>query len=387
MRLAWYSSTPECTSGYGNATRNMVRWLQRQGHFVAVATKHPLNVRFRVWDDNIAIVDGTNIEVFNKGIMDSWEIDACVTFFDIWALQKPITRHMASWIPVDTENINEKIFKAVKDVPIKIAMTEHGKKELERFGVTPMYAPIGFDPAIFYPKPEAGRAFRESLVFPGHKVSPDDMFLIGSVGINYPGDRKGFIPLMQAFREFSKTHNNARLFLHTTAHKEQNGHNYAAIAMSLGIGDLVAWPEQNRFWYGLYDEEVLSEIYSGFDVFCLPTKGEGFGMPAVEAQACGTPVIVTDNTSGKQLCKNGYLIETHWDDMDYINDNVWRICPRASEVLACLELANRERGNQFSREVVAGMVSEYQWQNVWDNYWTPIMERIENEVMAYADNN
>jgi glycosyltransferase involved in cell wall biosynthesis len=48
----------------------------------------------------------------------------------------------------------------------------------------------------------------------------------------------------------------------------------------------------------LYNEtlsaEQLVELYQGADCFVLPTRGEGWGMPILEAMACGTPAIATD---------------------------------------------------------------------------------------------
>lgn len=395
MRILWYSSTPECNSGYGVATRNMVKWLQRQGHFVAVATKHAMTIPMRKWENDIAILDGTNLDVLNTGVIDPWKIDACITFFDIWVWDKQepkLEKHIGSWIPIDTENINKKILKVARDIPVKIAMTRHGEAELRNAGFDPLYAPIGFDPAVFYPKPDEGCEFRESLVFKD-PIGPDDMFLIGSVGINYPGDRKGYISLMRAFKKFHEKRKNARLFLHTTANKKKDGLNYAALAMDIGIGDWVAWPHQERLWYALYDQEVLSEIYSGFDVFCLPTKGEGFGMPALEAQACGVPVVITDNTSGDQLCKTGTLIDTDWDDLEYLGSNVWRKSPKPSAVLCSLNTmyAAWEVGAyRNDKDIISERVSEYQWPNIWETYWIPILERIEEVITVgnhkeYAD--
>ena len=41
------------------------------------------------------------------------------------------------------------------------------------------------------------------------------------------------------------------------------------------------------------DDATLASLYRGCDVFVLPYRGEGFGMPLVEAMACGKPVITT----------------------------------------------------------------------------------------------
>lgn len=41
-------------------------------------------------------------------------------------------------------------------------------------------------------------------------------------------------------------------------------------------------------------EEELCGLYNSCDAFVLPTKGEGWGLPIMEAMACGLPVIATD---------------------------------------------------------------------------------------------
>ena len=41
-------------------------------------------------------------------------------------------------------------------------------------------------------------------------------------------------------------------------------------------------------------ELTLAAIYNTFDIFTLPTRGEGFGLPILEAMSCGVPVVVTN---------------------------------------------------------------------------------------------
>ena len=45
---------------------------------------------------------------------------------------------------------------------------------------------------------------------------------------------------------------------------------------------------------GRVDDEDLAAIYSGAHALVLPSEDEGFGMPAVEALACGTPVVACE---------------------------------------------------------------------------------------------
>jgi len=48
---------------------------------------------------------------------------------------------------------------------------------------------------------------------------------------------------------------------------------------------------KNVYFRGFVPENKLVDVYNSFDVFVFPTVYEGFGMPILEAQRCGVPVI------------------------------------------------------------------------------------------------
>jgi glycosyltransferase involved in cell wall biosynthesis len=58
---------------------------------------------------------------------------------------------------------------------------------------------------------------------------------------------------------------------------------------------------------GFIDEEDLPVIYSGALALCYISHYEGFGLPPVEAMACGTPVIYGDNSSMPEVIADGGL--------------------------------------------------------------------------------
>jgi glycosyltransferase involved in cell wall biosynthesis len=45
---------------------------------------------------------------------------------------------------------------------------------------------------------------------------------------------------------------------------------------------------------GFVDDADLPALYTLASVYCLPSHYEGFGIPCIEAMACGTPVVCSD---------------------------------------------------------------------------------------------
>jgi len=67
---------------------------------------------------------------------------------------------------------------------------------------------------------------------------------------------------------------------------------------SLGIGELITF-------LGRRDQDTLQYYYSAAEVVVVPSHYESFGMVALEAMACGTPVIASETGGLAFLVKNG----------------------------------------------------------------------------------
>ncbi len=68
---------------------------------------------------------------------------------------------------------------------------------------------------------------------------------------------------------------------------------------------------------GVVPEEDLPGLFAGADAFLYPTLYEGFGLPVVEAMACGVPVL-TSSTSALQEIAGGYAYLVDPMDVDAI---------------------------------------------------------------------
>ena len=96
---------------------------------------------------------------------------------------------------------------------------------------------------------------------------------------------------------------------------------------------------------GAYKDEYLASVYNASDVLLAPSKGEGFGIPVIQAHATGCPTIVADFTAQSEL-GSAYKIPIDPLDGSLLTPQIAeqaQILP--SQILEALEWAYANRGN------------------------------------------
>jgi glycosyltransferase involved in cell wall biosynthesis len=136
----------------------------------------------------------------------------------------------------------------------------------------------------------------EAVRFVKSKYDLKDFLL--SVGRLEP--RKNHIGLIEAFARVKKT--NRKLGPLVIIGQQDFGfQHFLKRITELGL-------EQDIRVLSNVPDSDLPSFYRAADIFIYPSFAEGFGIPVLEAMACGTPVITSDRTAMPEIVGNGGLL-------------------------------------------------------------------------------
>jgi glycosyltransferase involved in cell wall biosynthesis len=116
----------------------------------------------------------------------------------------------------------------------------------------------------------------------------------------------------------------------------------------------------------------MANWYRCLDVLSLPSWGEGFGLPLIEAQACGIPVVTTRHSAMRELCGAGWMVdgEPFWN---YTHE-AWWTKPSARSIETAWGRAYEARGrySERAREFALG----YDAWRVTEEHWLPLLAEL-----------
>lgn len=378
----FWSNAPWAPTGYGTQTKQVVERMQRDGHAVSVSANYGLQAMQTEW--NGIPIYPMGYESYSNDTAGAYYRDWSArnpglpahlfVLYDAWVLKGPVWDEapVSIWTMVDHLPVPVEVSKVLAKPNITpIAVTEFGKREIERQGIAAHYIPMAIDTELYKPTPTfQGMTGRELM---GNGIN-EDHFVVTLLNAN-----KGVVPSRKAWGEqllaasiFLANHDDSRLYIHTERFGNTGGIQLDPLIKAVGLKEhQYSFVNQFANHMGIPNEGVAA-LLTASDVLLAATMGEGFGLTVLEAQACGTPVIVNNFSAQPELVGDGWLTEGQpwWDPMQF----AWFNTPNVPSIVDCLEQAYaRGRGRSDAARAHA---KKYDADLIWDTHWRPYLAAI-----------
>ena len=367
-RIFWYSNHPGVPTGYGTQTAQVLRRLKRRGHDPVVHANFNKQMGEGKWNGIRVLPQGyetwsNDIILAHYGAVAK-ESDVplrMVTLCDVWVLNNPRFTELDiiwSWTPVDHMNVPPQVLAwSQRPNVLPIAMSKHGKAAFDRADVQSVYIPHALE-KHWKPTP------MEEDPFPGR-------FVVSAINANKGvlPNRKAWGENLLAFAMFAQKHDDALLYVHSDL-KSPIGIDLVALIKACGIPESqVVFADQYDLRLGVEDGR-MAQIMTRTDVLLAATMGEGFGLTALEAQACGTRTVVSNFSAQPELVGDGFLVDVQpsWNPAQA----QWFATPLVPSIVEGLEWAYQQGGGHS--EKAAEFAKDYAADKVFDERWVPLLD-------------
>lgn len=368
------SNSPWAGTGYGVQTAEVVPRIKRAGHDIAIAANYGHFGLIIEWDEGIRLYPASRDQALNDTINATsahFNADWVISLYDTWTMQREMwPERVASWVPIDHQPAPPEVVAWCREVT-PIAMSRFGHRMLTEQGIDSTYIPHSVNTAVFKPTPSD---MRQQMGI------PEDAFLVmvaaANKGISPP--RKAWGEMFDSLGYFLREHPDAWVYLHTDRNvSPPAGVDLNLLAKQVGLDEnRLRWTDPYLTLIGQVKSNHLAALYSAADVLLASSMGEGFGVPVIEAQACGLPVIVSDFSAQPELCASGWLVQGQpWHDV--LQGNTAFFTPYVPSIIRRLNEARDAKGDQSIRDKAVEFASEYDTDKVFDRYWVPFLNQLE----------
>lgn len=296
-------------SGYGNIVLNLAKHLVNKGHEPKILGNdykaQPHYYPFSIIPSDLRMLRG-QIEAIKQQFWPNillmvWDIPShkqLVEWFSgkgtalycgIFAVEAAPLAEMEEWVSY------------IRQMDIGFCISKFGLSECEKAGLTNcVWLPVGIDMGFYHPMDKGERELLRM------DLNLDDKFVVLTVADNH--FRKNIAAGVKAMARLIKDVPNAYYVIVARPHSTQIGWSLNHLAGRYGIQDNV------RVIHSRPTNDMLLRLYQASDVYLCTSLAEGLGLPILEAQACGLPVIGTDCTAIHELLDEdrGILIKPEY---------------------------------------------------------------------------
>ncbi len=386
LRIIWSSNAPFVYSGYGVFTKELLKRLHDDGWPVACIAFSGLSGGIIDNYDGYKIYPqmsetyGTDA-LINHG--KDFKADVHFTMQDTPTLNAGLLPHLKTWIPympVHYSPPSPFVLDKIKHAYKIITFSKYGQDGLATKGFSSSMIKEGINTSVFKPLDKA--EIRAKL-----GIKPET-FLFGMVGANKEmPPRKGFQEAIDAFAMFVRDNpdSKAGLYIHTLS-PPIGKFPIMDYAKQLGIQDRVLVPDNYAALYKT-PPEVINQIMNMFDVLLQPSRTEGFGLPVVEAQACGVPALVTDFSALPELIVEGKTgLKVKVDKLELASQWGYHAVPDTQDLYKQMnkiyKMLKKDTKGKIAKACRKHVLANFDIDQIFQNEWLPFMESLQEELLG-----
>ncbi|WP_019851350.1 glycosyltransferase family 1 protein [Desulfitobacterium sp. PCE1] len=206
------------------------------------------------------------------------------------------------WHPLERQKyMTDRIFEGIKRSDKIITGSYFIKEEIMKYAVCDsdkiavIYHGIDHQTFRLYPQDEL-KDFKQLYYLPDRYL-----LFVGSIE-----PRKNLLRLLQAYKRYVESNQKALEMILVGFKGWQNDE----------IMQMIHSLSGKVRYLGYLNDQELAYVYNLATVFIYPSLYEGFGIPPLEAMACGTPVITSNATSIPEICGEAAVYIDPNDEID-----------------------------------------------------------------------
>jgi glycosyltransferase involved in cell wall biosynthesis len=383
MKILFHSVPARIKTGYGVQTKLWSRALREAGHDVVISSIIPAMPTY-VDDGFLTLSSGLRACMGNDWIeLHTFfqKADLIISCSDthVYEIDKWKKLPWAAWQVIDSQPLYKEIKKRADICPLNIAMSRFGQEVMKKVGIESTYIPLAYSKEDFFPEDRAVARKQLKECFPDEEIGDRLMIMMNSANMSRPG-RKNFGVAFRAFKELKNDKPDAILYCHTDCKGVSGGEDLFEMARMYGLSEKdVIFPPQYQYAMGMLDSKYMRMMYNCSDFFLHTSMGEGFGVPAVEAQACGIPVISPDYSAMGEVVHHGVKLgEACYNTFAYIEGTEWVVLDWRKLYLVLKDAALGNLPGFVKRPVPE--IEQYEIGNVMAEHMTPFLEKASRNV-------
>jgi glycosyltransferase involved in cell wall biosynthesis len=382
QHILWVGDTPNCDTGFGVVSRNILKQLYNKGYKITVLGINSHGEPHQFPYPIHPCEPGSTENIFGMNrlwyLLPKVQPDILFLFNDPWIIQSYLNHRpdnisspylkTIAYYPIDAGPIKPDTAKVLSGLDAQVCYSHFAERIITEAngGIRPdnLYQIYhGVDTKTYHPVNQ--QLARNELGI------PLDAWVIGMVARNQY--RKRFDILISAFSKFAKDKKDVKLYLHTVL-KDVGYDITNLIKTQFNISGKVILTEGMDSPAKGVPEEMLNLIYNSFDANALISLGDGFGLPVAESMAVGCPQIVSDHSCLKELVgdsQGGLLVKSAAWILHTSGINTWGGLTSEEDLIEKLEWAYshkeimRKYGENGYRFITQ---SQFDWEVIGESF-------------------